>query len=479
MSGALSLTLPWLLPLLLTLAVRRQPGAAMVVAPLAALFAYLWGPLDTPLVLDWLLLGVHLQLDATGRLFLLFSALAWLATAGCLAWPPGRRVERGSFALFFLLAMAGNFLLILAADAVSFYLGFTMMGLSAYGMLVQHRSQRARRAARVYLQYTLVGEVALFAGILLLAAGGDSLRFADLAGRPLPAAGVALLILGFGIKVALPGLHLWLPPAYTLSPIAAAAVLSGPMMKAGLLGWLRFLPPEAAVPAYFGSALLLLGALGVALGILIGVGQRDPRTLLGYSSIAKMGLMSAVFGAGLAGVADREAVAAALVLFAMHHLLVKSALFLGVGEWQRRGPRPWVLGGVALLALTLAGLPWTGGAAAKRVLGDALAGELGLLLTLAAVGTTLLMVRLLYLLSRPLARRAGGPDAAAPAWLVLLPIALWAPFAPDRLTGDPAGLVPIAVGLALALLGYLSLRRWPVGRDGAPGAASQAVPRER
>ena len=58
------------------------------------------------------------------------------------------------------------------------------------------------------------------------------------------------------------------------------------MINAGLLGWLRFLPPGTPGLQSWGEPLMLLGAVGVALGVLVGVAQRDPRAVLGYSSIA-------------------------------------------------------------------------------------------------------------------------------------------------------------------------------------------------
>jgi len=431
------------------------------VATLPALATAIFVPVGSELQLPWLLLGVHLALDATGQLFLLFSALIWLAAGVHAASPKIGADGRCGFGVSFLMAMAGNLLLLLAADMVTFYLGFALMGLSTYGMLIHRQSQRARQAGRVYLVFTLAGEIALFAGMLVMVGGTDSLLFVDLAGRELPATAVGLLLLGFGIKVALPGLHGWLPLAYTAAPIAATAVLSGPMMKAGLLGWLRFLPPEAGGLQTWAPVLMVIGVAGVALGTLLGVVQRNPRTVLAYSSVAKMGLMSALFGVVMAGMANAKAIAAALVLFAVHHLLVKSALFLGVGEWERRGARPWVLVGLGILALAMIGLPLTGGAAAKLALSNALAGEMGAMLALSAIGTTLLMARFMYLLTRSPARQTCGSNAASAAWIGVIPLALWGPFSPDQLAIDTAGMAVLAAGLGIAAITWVMVRRWP------------------
>ncbi len=443
-----------LLPLLLApfafTAIGRW-GLALGVLP--ALLTALLVPVGSALDLSWVMLGVQLELDATGRIFLLFSGLIWLATGLYAATGPDRQHVAGRFALFYQLALAGNLLLILAADIVTFYVGFALMGLSAYGLILG-RSQRARRAARLYLGFTLVGELALFSALALLAAAAGSTRFDELAGVPVSDAAVALLLLGFGIKLALPGLHPWLPLSYTAAPLAAVAVLSGPMMKAGLLGWLRFLPPGAPGLEPWGTALLFLGTLGVVLGSLLGVLQREPRAVLAYSSIAKMGLISALFGTALTQPAIAEPLLTALVLFAMHHLLVKPALFLGVGVWQAGPARVWVLIGIGLLAASLAGLPLTGGDAAKQALKAALNGQVSLLLVVSAAGTLVLMVRFLYLLAARAPRAA--PFSLIPLLIlvVLLPIALWGPFWPTEIALSLDGLVPLTMGAAVAAVAW-------------------------
>ncbi|BBI63441.1 hypothetical protein HSBAA_47470 [Vreelandella sulfidaeris] len=52
----------------------------------------------------------------------------------------------------------------------------------------------------------------------------------------------ALLFIGFGVKAGVIGVHVWLPLAHPVAPAPASAVLSGVMIKAGLLGWISVLP---------------------------------------------------------------------------------------------------------------------------------------------------------------------------------------------------------------------------------------------
>lgn len=450
------LLLPILAPLLLAALAHRLSGRGWLL--LAAATSGATGLLvaeGVSLDLPWLLLGTQLQLDAMGRLFLLYGSLIWMLAALFFPAPP----EAGAGGRHaFLLALGGNVLLLLAADMLTFYLGFALMSLSAYG-LVAGRSQRGRRAARIYLIFTLIGEMALFAALLLIASESGSLRFADLAGQPPPALAVALLLLGFGIKVALPGLHFWLVPAYGAAPLQGVAVLSGPMMKAGLLGWLRFLPAGIPLTPVWGETLLLLGSLGVALGVLLGLPQARPRAVLAYSSIAKMGLISALVGLALSQPALAPVLLPAVLAIALHHLLVKPMLFLGLGLWQRGVGGSWLLAGLVLLALSLAAAPLTGGGAAKAALDGVLDGRLGGLLLFSGIGTVLLMVRFLWLLGRR--RRPAGEMERGPAagWLLLLPLAVWGPLTPDGIPLTLQGLGPLAAGLGLAVA-TISLHRW-------------------
>src|SRR5690606_10363816 len=120
--------------------------------------------------------------------------------------------------------------------------------------------------------------------------------------------------------------------------------------------------------------------------------------------------------------AQAPAALAACALYAMHHGLAKSALFLAVGAapyWGRE--RRWLfLCLAALPGLSLAGFPFSSGAAAKAGFKEvlslaggalALAPRLSLLLSLAAVGTTLLIIGFIKRLA------ATTPRAAAPAFL--------------------------------------------------------------
>ena len=110
---------------------------------------------------------------------------------------------------------------------------------------------------------------------------------------------------------------------------------------------------------------MALGFLSAFYGVAFGLTQQNPKVILAYSSISQMGVITAALGVALVkGQADGSLDVA---FYAANHLLVKAALFLTIGALATRGirrsPTTFIL--AALLALSLAGLPLTGGALAK------------------------------------------------------------------------------------------------------------------
>jgi formate hydrogenlyase subunit 3/multisubunit Na+/H+ antiporter MnhD subunit len=400
---------------LLTLAPGSRPTAMMFApwAALPALLLSLWAEPGTVVKIPWLLLGTHLGVDATAQVFLLFTALLWLcAGVYARAYLTGDATAYRFFT-FFLTALSGNLGLILAQDMVTFYLFFTLMSFAAYGLVVYDGSNTARRAGKVYLSLAIVGEILLVPGLLLIAQAAGVTEFRGMAvavaEAPTRDLIIVLILVGFGIKVGALPLHVWLPLAHPAAPTPASAVLSGAMIKAGLLGWVRFLPlGEATLPSW-GGLCLAAGLAAAFYGVAIGLTQDNPKTALAYSSISQMGFMTVGIGVGLSVPETWPATLAAILLYALHHGLAKGALFLGVGIARSAPQEGWqrwlILAGLLLPALALAGAPLTSGAAAKLALKD-VAVALPIfwstwvngLLPLAAVGTTLLMGRFLLLL---------------------------------------------------------------------------------
>ena len=475
------------LPFLLAVLIAAAPQPALrrlvpwVAFPALALAAL--APTGKQADLPWLLTGLELGVDPVGRVFLLLTAALWLAAAFYSRADRRTDPHPRSFDVFFLLAMSGNLGLVLAQDAVAFYLFFTLMSLSSWGLVIHYRTPEAWHAGKLYLILAVLGEMALFAGLVMAIhqAGATSLT-AIAAARP-EGLGLALLVIGLGLKAGMLPLHFWLPLAHPAAPVPASAVLSGAMIKAGLLGWLRVLPLDAAGHAPLGDILVLLGLAAAFFGALAGVLQRRPKTILAYSSISQMGLMTTGVGLALLLPAAREWLIAAVAVYALHHGLAKGALFLSVGLVDRLPPQAWqrfgLLALLVLPALALAGLPWTSGAVAKVLLKAPLyTAELAgwrahveTALALAAVGTTLLMLRFLFRLRGQMAVGTTPPETTRwLPWALLAAMSLALPLAGAAIALTlEAGAVPLPVnlalvwpplaGLALAALAWALFRR--------------------
>jgi formate hydrogenlyase subunit 3/multisubunit Na+/H+ antiporter MnhD subunit len=444
--GLLLLGVIWPLLLTLMLAFKGGRSLALHLSPWAALPALVASLLVTPSDMRWNLSGVlfgsELGLDATGQVFLLLTALIW-TVAGIYARTYFPQPEqRTRFYVFFMLAMAGNFGLILAQDLPSFYFSFSLMSFAAYGLVVFKGDVAALRAGRVYIILVVIGELMLFAAMLMATQATDAITFDAVRIGLIDADNrdwvIFLALVGFGIKVGVISLHVWLPLAHPVAPTPASAVLSGAMLKAGLLGWLRFLPMgEMALPEW-GSLMIVLGFSSAFYAVVIGLTQRDPKTLLAYSSISQMGILTLTVGLGMLAPQAWPVILPGIAFYALHHGLSKGALFLGVGLSGSHHPlqRRWVWIGLCLPALALAGAPWTSGMLAKDLVKTYSLyaptpwnSLLPILLSASAVATALLMARLLYLI-----RPAAQPFGLAPVvglvwpWTVLLLSVLLAPW---------------------------------------------------
>lgn len=459
---------------------RRYVLALQWLAPIPALAAALLALGGAPLVFEQPTFHASLFLDAPGAMLLATAALLWIAASVYAIADERGKPDAERFGVCWLLTLTGSLGVFVAADLLTFYLVYALVSIPAFVMIVRDGGAAPGRAGGVYMAFTVLGEALVLMAFVLLAAGepSGSLQIRDvvaaLPGSPWRDAALALSIAGFGLKIALVPVHGWMPLAYTAAPIPAAAVLSGAAVKAGVIGLIRFLPFEAAHPGW-GEMLAVFGLFSAFYGVAIGITQQNPKTVLAYSSISQMGVIAAVLGMGLAA-ADKSA-PLNVAFYAAHHVLVKGALFLAIGAAAAASARGlWlVLLPTVVLALSLGGLPLTGGALAKLAvkapLGD---GPAGTLATVSAAGTTLLMLHFLQRLARgaPAGAESPAPAGLVLPWLVMALASISMPWllypalgshAADALTPSALweALWPVLTGAALALGLWLFGNRLP------------------
>jgi len=495
MIAPLSLVILVILPALLALALvfRATHAATLQLAPWAALpvlLLVIFAPPSETMQLPWLLLGSELGLnDETDRLFLLFTALLWTLAGLFSRAYLADQLRRTAFYVYFLLAMTGNLGLILAQDLSSFYVFFALMSFASYGLVVHERTSAVLYAGRVYIIMVVIGELALFVAMVMAMGASNATGFAAVRAGLAQAESQDLIILlvfiGFGIKAGVIGLHLWLPLTYTAAPIPASAVLSGAMINAGLLGWLRLLPLGEVALLNWAEVFILLGLAAAFYGVVVGLTQRDPKTLLAYSSISQMGIMTLGVGLALAAPNANPLILIAITLYALHHGLNKSALFLGVGviaachEHQRR----WVWWLLWIPALALAGVPLSSGMLVKGLLKAQTTHApehwvtlLPMLLSASAVATTILVGRFMVILAKPKAATSAHDSTTGLIWpwamLVVSSVALpwwFAPAIPKLFSAASviASTWPVLLGslLLLAVLLWTAYRRRQRGQE--------------
>ncbi|HEX6418304.1 MAG TPA: proton-conducting transporter membrane subunit, partial [Acidimicrobiales bacterium] len=187
-----------------------------------------------------------------------------------------------------------------------------------------------------------------------------------------------LLLVVFGIKAAVFPLFFWLPDSYPTAPTAVTAVFAGLLTKVGAYAIVR--TQTLLVPEGDRQAALLLAMAGVTMvvGVLGAIAQNDIKRILSFQIVSQIGYI--VMGLGFYTVAGL----AGAVLYIVHSIIVKTALFLTGGLVERRAGTGHLdrIGGLAraapavavlflLTALSLAGIPPLSGFVAKLALIDA------------------------------------------------------------------------------------------------------------
>ena len=425
---------------------------------------------------SWILTGAQFGLDDTGQILMALTAFLWLMATifGRAYFPHFRQMCKYQF--LYLLTMIGNLGLICSLDIASFLMFYTLMSVSAYGLIIHDRKESSLRAGKIYIIMTILGEMLLFVGLAIAVQEAGSTVFTEVRAAMASSGDrglIALLVLaGFGIKLGIMPLHVWLPLAHPAAPTPASAVLSGAMIKTGLLGIIRVLPLGLIGFETIGATVIIAGLVTAFSGALIGTTQSSPKAVLAYSSSSQMGLVAVGIGAGLVYPDAWPVILPALLFFSVHHGFAKAALFLGLGVMGRTpgvgSSRTLVRAGLAVSALGIAGLPVTSGYVAKNALksGTALMSSpwhevLIWLLPLTSITTTLVMARYLYL---TWASAKPSDKKGLSAMLVLPWVFLTAGVVAIPLFGTSFGLVDPS--WAKLEPSYLWTALWPVGLAG-------------
>ncbi|MCB1133128.1 MAG: Na+/H+ antiporter subunit D, partial [Verrucomicrobiae bacterium] len=189
-----------------------------------------------------------------------------------------------------------------------------------------------------YVLLNLLASAMFLSGVALIYGKLGTLNLADMAAKlgALEDPGLvntsgALIFIAFAAKSALFPFHFWLPASYHHAAPAVSALFAGLLTKVGVYALLRLFTLVFTPENGFSSGLILgLSIVTMVLGVLGAVSQYHVRRLLAFHIISQIGYMTA--GLAIGG----RAALAAVIFYVLHHIAVKSALFLVGGVLEHR-----------------------------------------------------------------------------------------------------------------------------------------------
>jgi multicomponent Na+:H+ antiporter subunit D len=318
--------------------------------------------------------------EVAGIMVLLLSALAFLSLLhthhDSVTELGGRTVPYHAILMTLVSGLTG---IVYAGDLFNLFVFLEIAALSGYA-LVGIPGGRSLVSAFRYLIMGSLGASFYLLGVSYFYAATGTLNMADLAQR-LPdllaskavIGGLSFMFIGLGIKMAIMPLHGWLPDAYTEAPDAVSPLLAALVTKVALLAWIRILYWVLAAGSYgmiieiFGL-LWVVGALAAVGGAVLALTQQDLKRRFAYGGLAHIGLILVGVGQGT------QAGVTGALFYLINDAVMQCLLFIMAGAigWRygvrtlddlarTRLPTPWIITGFVVAALSMIGLPPTGG----------------------------------------------------------------------------------------------------------------------
>jgi NADH-quinone oxidoreductase subunit N len=349
--------------------------------------------------------------------------------------------ERGEFYPLLLFSISGMLLMAQASDLIVTFLALELLSvplyvLAAFGYPRLDSEESGLKyfllgafatgfvVYGVALVYGATGSTAL-TGVLSAATGGEA--------GPLLPIGAALILVGFGFKVAAVPFHMWTPDVYQGAPTAVTGFMAVGAKAAGFAALLRvFVLAFPSLQADLVPVLWTLAALTMIVGNVIAIAQTNVKRMLAYSSIAHAGYILMAFVAFGQPDVRGDAVASALfylLTYAITSFGAWAAVIalekqdgqgLEIADYAGLGrKRPLLAAAVAIFMLSLTGMPPTLGLVGKIYLfRTAIEGGfiglavIGVLTSLVSAYYYLRVVVMMYM-------RDGEPETTREPWLDL------------------------------------------------------------
>ncbi|BCN68450.1 NADH-quinone oxidoreductase subunit L [Rhodococcus hoagii] len=279
---------------------------------------------------------VGLRLDQLSMCFVLLvtgvGSLIHIYSVGYMKTDPGRR----RFFAYLNLFLASMLLLVLADNYLGLYVGWEGVGLASYLLIGfwQYKPSAATAAKKAFV-VNRVGDMGLMVGLMIMFATFGSVSFADVlggvgsgdtsgaSGGVTTALGLLLLLAACGKSAQVP-LQSWLGDAMEGPTPVSALIHAATMVTAGVYLIVRSGPIYEAAPGAQ-VAVVLVGAVTLLFGAIIGCAKDDIKKALAASTMSQIGYMVMAAGLGPAGYAFA-------IMLLLAHGFFKAGLFLGAGS---------------------------------------------------------------------------------------------------------------------------------------------------
>lgn len=360
-------------------------GAVLILSALLVL-GLVWGK-EVSFTLFFLTgrLPVFFHIDGIGKIFASIVSVVWIL-AGVFSFEymkkdPAKKRYYGFYLIVYGILLALDF----SGNLITFYMFYEMMTLLSMPLVLHDRSKAAVMAGLKYMFYSFCGAYMVLFGLYFVYRYANTLSFTPkgvldmslIAGNENLLLTVAfLMVLGFSVKAGMFPFHGWLPVAHPVAPAPASAVLSGIIVKCGVLGIIRVVffifGGDFLRGTWVQTTMLILSLITVFMGSMLAYLEKGLKKRLAYSTVSQISYI--LFGLFLL---DPASVTGSL-LHVVFHAFIKCCLFLCAGAVIYRTGKhdvdelrgigkemPVTIGCFTICSLALIGIPPASGFISK------------------------------------------------------------------------------------------------------------------
>jgi len=237
-------------------------------------------------------------------LTLIGSAATLILSVEFLADPSRRIFE---YAILVLLSTLGMMVLISAGDLIMLYLGLELMSLALYVVAASNRDNvKSTEAGLKYFVLSALSSGMLLYGASLIYGFTGTVGFAGIAAAvKSPGIGIVFglvfLLAGLCFKVSAVPFHMWTPDVYEGAPTPVSAFFASAPKVAAFAVFARVaLTAFPGIVPQWQQIVVFVSIASMVLGSFAGIGQKNIKRLMGYSSIGHMGFALVGLAAGTA-----------------------------------------------------------------------------------------------------------------------------------------------------------------------------------